>query len=273
MERFARLVLHHRRIVFAAWLVLFVAGGMAAGQLSGRLTLDFSLARSAGRHGRAAHGAGVYGASSSDTFVATVTVPEGQTVQGNQAAIAEGLRAPPPSALPQARLVDYASTGDKGFVTNDGRTTYALIQGADADVVRTRLRRADEAGPGAGGPGGGFTSGLTSYGMLSAGGDSSGPGVLTETLLGAAGALVVLIFVFASFLALLAAGHRRGLDPHDVPAGARADDLQRRQLRRAVPHRADRPRASRSTTRCSSSPDGARSAPTARTTRKPSSSR
>ena len=27
MERFARLVMHHRRIVFAVWLVLFVAGG------------------------------------------------------------------------------------------------------------------------------------------------------------------------------------------------------------------------------------------------------
>ncbi|MDX6365582.1 MAG: putative drug exporter of the superfamily, partial [Nocardioidaceae bacterium] len=46
-------------------------------------------------------------------------------------------------------------------------------------------------------------SGLTSYGMLSAGGDSNGPSVLVETLFGAAGALLVLIFVFASFLALL----------------------------------------------------------------------
>src|SRR4029079_10237360 len=49
----------------------------------------------------------------------------------------------------------------------------------------------------------GFTTGLTSYGLLSAGGDTSGPGVLFETLLGAAGALLVLIFVFASFLALV----------------------------------------------------------------------
>jgi RND superfamily putative drug exporter len=39
--------------------------------------------------------------------------------------------------------------------------------------------------------------------MLSAGGDSNGPSVLVETLFGAAGALLVLIFVFASFLALL----------------------------------------------------------------------
>jgi RND superfamily putative drug exporter len=48
-----------------------------------------------------------------------------------------------------------------------------------------------------------FTAGLTSYGMLSAGGDSEGPSVLVETLLGGLGALFVLVFVFASFLALL----------------------------------------------------------------------
>ena len=32
MERFARLVLRHRRIVAAVWLVLFIAGGLAAGR-------------------------------------------------------------------------------------------------------------------------------------------------------------------------------------------------------------------------------------------------
>ena len=105
--------------------------------------------------------------------------------------------------MPHARLVDYASTGDKGFLTNDGRTTYALLQGPiptsfgpGFDVqIKPALDKAASAAD--------SRSGLTSYGMLSAGGDSSGPGVLTETLLGAAGALLVLIFVFASFLALL----------------------------------------------------------------------
>ena len=49
----------------------------------------------------------------------------------------------------------------------------------------------------------GFTSGLTSYALLAAGGDQESASVLVEVLLGAAGALLVLIFVFASFLALL----------------------------------------------------------------------
>ena len=34
------------------------------------------------------------------------------------------------AAVPDVKLrvVDFASTGDPGFVTDDGRTTYALIQ-------------------------------------------------------------------------------------------------------------------------------------------------
>ena len=48
MERFARLVLRHRRIVVALWLVLFLAGGVAAGRLSDRLSFDFSLPAAGG---------------------------------------------------------------------------------------------------------------------------------------------------------------------------------------------------------------------------------
>ena len=43
MERLARLVMHHRRIVSAFWVVLFLAGMAAASNLSDRLSLDFSL--------------------------------------------------------------------------------------------------------------------------------------------------------------------------------------------------------------------------------------
>jgi hypothetical protein len=39
--------------------------------------------------------------------------------------------------------------------------------------------------------------------LASTGGDTGGPSVLTETLFGAVGALAVLVFVFASFLALV----------------------------------------------------------------------
>ena len=43
MERFARLVMHHRRIVSAFWLLMFVGGLLSAGQLGSRWAFDFSL--------------------------------------------------------------------------------------------------------------------------------------------------------------------------------------------------------------------------------------
>ncbi|MEJ7741584.1 MAG: MMPL family transporter [Nocardioidaceae bacterium] len=201
MESLARFVMHHRRIVSAFWLVLFVAGFLSAQKATDRMNFDFSLP---GQPGYEAEEELIetYGVSSSDTLVAVVTLPEGQQVEQQADAIAqifEGVR----KAVPEVRVVDLASTGDKSFVTDDGRTTYALIQGplnesfgpgieARIDPV---LEQASAEGE--------LEASLTSYVVLSAGGDTEGPSVLAETLLGATGALLVLIFVFASFLALL----------------------------------------------------------------------
>ena len=201
MERLARLVMRHRLVVSLFWLTTFILGGVAAGQLSGRLTLDFSLP---GQPGQSAEDQLVksYGASSFDTYVAVVTVPDGQTVTGSAGAVDQVLEATA-AAVPGVLVTDYATTGDEAFIADDGLTTYALIQGPlptsfgpgiEAQLEPALTQAADEAG---------MTSGLTSYGLLSAGGDTEGPSVLVETLLGAAGALLVLLFVFASFLAFL----------------------------------------------------------------------
>jgi RND superfamily putative drug exporter len=201
VERLARTVMHHRRVVSAVWLVLFLVGGWSAGQLGDRLTFDFSLP---GQPGDTAERQLVenYGASSFDTYVAVVTLPAGEKVVDSRAAVAGTLEAVR-KAAPDARVTDYFSTGDKGFLADGGRTTFALVQGplpqGFGPGLETRIGPAlDKAAASAG-----FTSGLTSYGLLSAGGDTEGPSVLAETLLGATGALAVLLFVFASFLALL----------------------------------------------------------------------
>ena len=201
MERLARFVMHHRLIVSLFWLVTFVLGGVAAGQLSDRLTLDFSLP---GQPGQSAEDQLVksYGASSFDTYVAVVTVPDGQTVSRSADAVDKVLEATA-GAVPGVLVTDYATTGNDAFIAEDGMTTYALIQGppptsfgpgVEAQLEPALTQAAEQAG---------LEAGLTSYGLLSAGGDTEGPSVLVETLLGAAGALLVLVFVFASFLALL----------------------------------------------------------------------
>jgi RND superfamily putative drug exporter len=107
------------------------------------------------------------------------------------------------AAVPQARVVDLASTGDERFVTGDGRSTFALIQGPPPQgfgpgIVAEVQPVFEQAAAAAG-----LDTGLTSYALLAAGGDTEGPSVLAETLFGALGALAVLVFVFASFLALV----------------------------------------------------------------------
>ncbi len=204
MERFVRVVLQHRRVVAATWLVLFLAGGVAAGQLSDRLTLDFSLPGQPGDDAEKVL-TSEYGVSTFDTFVPVVTVPAGQTVDERRddiAAVFDEVRSEVGGETP-LRVVDYASTDDERFVSDDGRSTFALVQGPlpagfgpglEQQLLPVLQAAAEPRNLGVG---------LTSYGLLSAGGDTEGPSVLVETLFGAAGALAVLLFVYASFLALL----------------------------------------------------------------------
>ena len=201
MERLARLVMHHRRIVSAIWVVLFLAGMAAASNLSDRLSLDFSLP---GQPGDTAEQQMMdeFGTSTWDTFVAVVTVPEGQTVEENSDAIADVFDQAVATTDP-VRMVDYASTGDEGFITDDGRSTFALIQGPMPQSFGPGIEEQIEPALDKAAKAQGYESGFTSYGLLSAGGDTEGPSVLVETLLGAAGALLVLLFVFASFLAFV----------------------------------------------------------------------
>ncbi|MDX6254450.1 MAG: putative drug exporter of the superfamily [Frankiales bacterium] len=203
MERLARVVMHHRRIVSVIWLTLFVGGLFSSAQLTNRWTFDFSLPGQPGD--KAEHQLlDTYGVSSMNTYVAVVTVPTGTTVEANKSAVskvfASAVRALPDVKL---RLVDLASTGDHGFVTTDGRTTYALIQAPVATTfgpyIETQLDPALSESAAAQG----FHSGLTGYGLLAAGDNSGGTGVLLEVLLAGAAALIVLLFVFGSFLALL----------------------------------------------------------------------
>jgi RND superfamily putative drug exporter len=201
LGRLARLVLRHRRIVIVAWLVLLVAGGMAAGQVSKRLSFDFSLPGQPG-YETAAQIIHTYGnGGDSPPSIAVVSVPQGQSVAANQATIANAFAAVRRSQ-PELRVVDLGVTGNSRFVTNNGDSTYALIFsppakgfGSDKQVNAAQsLLRHDLPGYGVG---------LTGLNQLSQGGSSKGPGVLVETLIGAAGALIVLAFVFASFLALM----------------------------------------------------------------------
>ena len=138
-----------------------------------------------------------------------VTLPPGETVGSpGVGADLERLDARLAEALPGARIASYASTGDEGFVSKDGRTVFGLVY-AKPDPTSTfgENVRAERAASRAleGAEVGGRPVHLTGFDALAedSGGDAGGPGVLLEAVIGGLGALLVLGFVFASLLAFV----------------------------------------------------------------------
>src|SRR6266508_3568004 len=202
MRRWAEFVLTHRSWVLLFWLAVVVVGGVASGQVSKRMTYDWSLPGEPGtktaQQITQTFGNGGYTAP----YLLSVTYPAGQTVAGHQAEVADAFDAVA-TKVPSVRVLDEANTGDAAFRTKDGRTSYAMVfyrfnPSPTAQIPTEQIRAALAAAKPAG-----STVGVTGQDALAVGSDTEGPGVLAETLLGGVGALAVLAFVFASLLALL----------------------------------------------------------------------
>jgi RND superfamily putative drug exporter len=193
--------LNHRRWIIGLWLLVMIVGGAAAGQVSNRLSTDFPLPGQPG-YETAQKIVRVYGNGGRAPSILAVTVPAEETVQADEGQVAAAfgeLRL----ADSQIRVVGYSDTGDPAFITSTGRTTYALLFGprpasfSSSPESRRALAILQSALPA------GYHAAVTGLAELQSGGEAKGPGVLAETLIGAAGALAVLMFVFASALALL----------------------------------------------------------------------
>jgi RND superfamily putative drug exporter len=203
MRRWAEFVLSHRKSVVGFWAVVLIAGMLLAGKTTSRLTIDFSLPGQPGTE--TAHKIKQAFGNGGDTspYIVTVTMPAGKTVTGNESQVANTFSTVA-DKVGTVRVVDEAVTGDKAFRTKDDRTAYALVfyrfdPSPSQKLLTNPIRNAAQSAAPAG-----ATVGVTGEDVLSAGdSDNSGPGVLGETMIGALGALVVLAFVFASFLALL----------------------------------------------------------------------
>jgi putative drug exporter of the RND superfamily len=209
MSSLTRWVLAHKRTVVIAWIAFTVAGLAAAGPATDALKAEFSIpdkeswktnSAIAERYGTTRNGG--------TPLLPVVVLPEGQTVSSPEVrADLRRLDVRLERALPGARIASYASTGDRTFVSNDGRTVFALVYPRpDPDGQfgenRAAVRAATAALEGfrvAGEP-----VRLTGFDALAEdSGESAGPGVLAEAVIGGAGALLVLAFVFASTLAVV----------------------------------------------------------------------
>jgi putative drug exporter of the RND superfamily len=205
-----RWVLAHKRTVVVFWVLLTIVGIAAAGPASDALSQKFSVPGKEGYETNVEI-AKKYANTGGDTapFLPVVTLPAGKTVDSpGVRADLRAVEARLQRALPRTRIASYASTGDRAFVSADGRTTFAIAYptrdpnsafGENPDAAKRA--RAELRGVTVGGA----PVHLTGYDALveDSGEDSDGPGILLEAVVGGLGALAVLAFVFASFLAIV----------------------------------------------------------------------
>ena len=199
-----RFVLRYKLAVLAFWLVMLVAGAFASTKLGDRLSGDFSFpgaaSYKANQEIQARYGNGGTGYPE----VVVVRLPTGVTAESatGRAALSKAFAAV--AGRPGFRVTDYATTGDRAFLGDDGRTTYGLVfvpytgqlsTPSFAPQITAAMRPLLPSG-----------SQLSVTGMnelITGTQTKSGVGVLAETLIAGVIALAILLFVFGSALAFL----------------------------------------------------------------------
>ena len=208
MNVVTRFVLAHKRLVLGFWLVVTIAAFAAIQPAENALSQQFSVPGREGFETNQELGE-IYGNGGDVApIVPVVELPTGRTVDSPgitrqlDAALAKV-----EAALPEARTASYASTRDRAFVSDDGRTTFALVYipetgGVDPGQAEARQAQAALEGVTVGGSAVEVT-GLDALRASAGESEGTGTGVLLGTLVAALGALLVLAFVFRSFMALV----------------------------------------------------------------------
>ena len=200
MEHLARTVIRARWVVVILWLLLTIAGAVAAGKLTDRWYQQFTIP------GFSAYEANERTLEAFGTGRRYPLVVAFQTKDGDireQSAIEDALAAG--AAVNEGSSTSsWFSTRSDAYVSEDGHTMFAEIYPAGEstfeivlpfDETRAAIQAALPAG---------VTASVTGVdAILQAQGESAGPSVFAETMLGAIGALVILMFVFGTLPAVL----------------------------------------------------------------------
>ncbi|MCW3065907.1 MAG: putative drug exporter of the superfamily [Solirubrobacterales bacterium] len=203
MNPITHLALRHRRLVALAWVGLAVAGVLTLSSTTGSLTHTFATPGNPGydTNHQIQQRFGLDG--NEQPTIAVLQLPPGQSMR---TPVGQATAARTFAAVPRAGRVgvaDYANTHNPKLVSADGRTTWALIDMPNPDVplgqgvidrIAPVLRAAAPAGA---------TVSVTGFEQLQSGGGGGGPSTLVETLIGMVGALVILVLVFGSAIAVV----------------------------------------------------------------------
>jgi RND superfamily putative drug exporter len=209
MTSLTRWVLAHKRIVVIFWVLVTVVGMASAGPATKALKQKFSVPGKEGwvanqQIARDFHGTG----GNSAPLLAVVTLPVGQSVRtpAVQAGL-RGIESRLEGVLPGTRMAGYASTLSPAFVSKDARTTFVVAY-PPPDLTQSFGNNPKAAKKASAALAGATVAGapvhLTGFDALAVqSGGGGGPGVFLEAMLGGFGALLVLVFVFGSFLAIV----------------------------------------------------------------------
>ncbi len=207
MTTITRWVLAHRRWVAAFWIVVTVAGVATVGQSTKSFSSEFSVPGRQGYETNSQIQRLFHQGGRTSPLIPVVTLPAGTSVSSSTVRVGlENVQRHLQRAIPGLRTASFASTGNRAFVSADGRTTFVLaFPPPDNESFGNNTRAAKTAQAAlAGQTIAGAPVRVTGvYALQNQTGGSSGPGVLLESVLGGLGALVVLAFVFASLLAFV----------------------------------------------------------------------
>lgn len=198
LGRLAHSLLRHRKTVGLFWLALAVVGIALVGPITGRLTSSTAFP------GLPSYQAGLAithtydnGGNINPTIV-VVTLPASEPAQSASGRVALTATFASLDKEGSLRVISYPAVNDPRLVSASGRAVLGLVFGGNnspnAAQIAARMRAA--APPG-------VTVAATGLTALYAAPGGGGVGILGEVVIGAIGALLVLVLVFGSFLAVL----------------------------------------------------------------------
>ena len=203
MSAITDFALRHRKLVALAWIALAVAGVLTLSSTNARLTHSFATPGTPGYNANLHIMRRFRVDGNEQPTIAVLKLPAGQSMRtpAGQASAARTFAAVRGAGT--VAVADYANTHNPKLISSDGRTTWALINMPNPDIplgkgvidrIPPLLHAAAPAGA---------TVSVTGFEQLQSGGGGGGPSTFVETLIGMAGALVILALVFGSAVAVV----------------------------------------------------------------------
>jgi RND superfamily putative drug exporter len=199
MERLAHFVIARRRYVIALWIVLTFVGAFSAGQLSKRWFQSFSIP------GYSAYEANqrivrTFGNGDLNPIVLVAsTKGDITTVPGVEQAFDKAA-----ALKPGSRVSSYFTTHNPAYLSPDRHVAFMVVYPPGKAVFNLATYKPVQQALAKAAPAGVATdvTGIDPLQNESSGGQGNGPSVLVETLIGAAGALIILLFTFGTLPAV-----------------------------------------------------------------------